>query len=431
MASLRNITLTPLGLLQYEAARHARRSSISSSRDSTINYHLDQAIGSYKSPMSMFRTLDEFEDAANLAFHPPQPYHVSEKATPALNASNCHNGQRKLAMGFIEFVCNYMQDNQNMSDEPVVIIYAGASASACASVSKLFPHLQIIMFDYATDLAQNGQLLTRVPSARVNATVITTPNKASRENELRRAICVDRDRLIACTEGAGEFDDDVAGLVVDLISEANANATPSSEKAKVLFVSDIRRDESGEEMIAEDMAMQKRWVEITGCERFMLKFRMPYKWTPKILDAYGSSGGKGKINYLGGSLYLQLYPPANSAELRLVGSSSSSTTDVKANAKEYDVGRIEDAVNLFNNVYRSHAVFGPEEAKYESVAEDAILRAAAELTGRDLAQVILDVDSVVPTIASNCALDTAIKRLNTKELHRETRDLIDMMRVAK
>jgi hypothetical protein len=373
MVSLRDIALTPLGLLKHEAARHARR-------DSTIRYHLDQAIGSYKTHhhLSMFRTLDEFDDVANLVLHPPEPYGIAEKATPSLNASNCHNGQRKLAMGLIEFVCNSV----NSPQEPAVIIYAGASASACASVSKLFPHVQIIMFDYARDLARDGQLRTRVPSARVNVTVITTPN---REFELRRAICVDRDRLIACTEGAGEFDDDVARFTVDLVSEA----TPS---AKVLFVSDIRRNDSDEEMIAQDMALQKRWVEIIGCDRFMLKFRMPYKWTQTILDAYGSSN-RGKINYLAGSLYLQLYPPANSAELRLVGS----TSDVK----EYDVGRIEDAVNLFNNVYRSHAVFGPGEAKYESVAEDAILRAAAELTGRDLAQVILDVDSVVPT---RCAI---------------------------
>ena len=373
MVSLRDIALTPLGLLKHEAARHARR-------DSTIRYHLDQAIGSYKTHhhLSMFRTLDEFDDVANLVLHPPEPYGIAEKATPSLNASNCHNGQRKLAMGLIEFVCNSV----NSPQEPAVIIYAGASASACASVSKLFPHVQIIMFDYARDLARDGQLRTRVPSARVNVTVITTPN---REFELRRAICVDRDRLIACTEGAGEFDDDVARFTVDLVSEA----TPS---AKVLFVSDIRRNDSDEEMIAQDMAIQRRWVEIIGCDRFMLKFRMPYKWTQTILDAYGSSN-RGKINYLAGSLYLQLYPPANSAELRLVGS----TSDVK----EYDVGRIEDAVNLFNNVYRSHAVFGPGEAKYESVAEDAILRAAAELTGRDLAQVILDVDSVVPT---RCAI---------------------------
>jgi hypothetical protein len=339
----------------------------------------------------MFRTLDEFDDVANLVLHPPEPYGIAEKATPSLNASNCHNGQRKLAMGFIEFVCNSGVDSQ----EPMVIIYAGASASACASVSKLFPHVQIIMFDYARDLAQDGQLRTRVPSARVNVTVITTPNRESRRIELRQAICVDRHRLIACTEGAGKFDDDVARFTVDLVSEA----TPS---AKVLFVSDIRRNDSDEEMIAQDMAIQRRWVEIIGCERFMLKFRMPYKWTQTILDAYGSSN-RGKISYLAGSLYLQLYPPASSAELRLVGS----TSDVK----EYDVGRIEDAVNLFNNVYRSHAVFGPGEAKYESVAEDAILRAAAELTGRDLAQVILDVDSVVPTISSSSSC--AIKRSNS------------------
>jgi hypothetical protein len=54
--------------------------------------------------------------------------------------------------------------------------------------------------------------------------------------------------------------------------------------------------------------------------------------------------------------------------------------------------------HLFNYVYRSHAVFGPGEAKYESVAEEAILRAAAEQTCLDLRHVRREVDSVVPGI---------------------------------
>lgn len=400
---LPNTCRTALGRLQYEAAKPRNQSS-------SIPYHLGRAIASYVSgqPFALFRTVDDFRKEACLDDHPADPYHDAVHATPTLNPFNSHNGQRKLAMGVLEFFVDSMR--QLPPGTPIVIVYAGASAAASAAIAKLFPHVQIIMFDYAPDLASGGRLLTR-GSDSVPTTIIQDARKDVRRDELRQAICVDKTRLIACANGeAGRFDDEVAKDVVDFVTQA-------SPDAKILFISDIRRDDKTEQTIAEDMMAQKKWVEISRCFRFMLKFRMPYQWTPNILAAFDSTEDK-KIKYLAGSLYLQLYPPATSAELRLVGSGTALET------AEYNVRQIEDTVNLFNNVYRSHAVFGPNNALYESVAENAIMRSAAHLVGRDPSDVLQDVNRVVPPMTYNSAIATARKRW--KELDDEGKAAIDL-----
>lgn len=401
----------PLERLRTEIARHSDGSS-------PVKYHLRKAISSHATPMELFRTVEGYKEAVDFATHRPSPYEVAKNETPALNASNCHNGQRKLAVALVEFVSDALASSSAFS---ATLVYVGASAAASAAVSKLFPRLRIIMFDYAPDLVEcrnnnniNGGsrdcLMTRAssgPEDKVAVTVIR--NVRDRESGLRTAIENDT-RLVACTGKAGWFDDGVAALLRRLLL--------ASPKNPLLFVSDIRKDNSDEVIITEDMIDQRRWVEMIGCSHFMLKFRVPFEWPDAVLAAFESTE-VGRIKYLAGTLYLQLYPPANSAELRLVGRPDARGAYA---TRFYDVFEIEDAMILFNQVYRSHALFGPDAVTYERAAEDAIMRAASEVTGMDLPRVVFEFNSVVPTVADNCALVTARKQW--KKLHDETKDLV-------
>lgn len=71
----------------------------------------------------------------------------------------------------------------------------------------------------------------------------------------------------------------------------------------VLFITDIR-DEPTEELIDEDLRMQKNWVRIINPEYSQLKFRSPRTYK--------------KYNYFEGIIYNQAYSPDTSTETRLV-----------------------------------------------------------------------------------------------------------------
>lgn len=146
----------------------------------------------------------------------------------------------------------------------------------------------------------------------------------------------------------------------------------------LLFISDIRvtvDDSDGfEESVFADMLSQQRWSVELGAAMSMFKFRMPFadsKTGPRdmrydytLLKGTGSKSHvamrkgvpkdpstvpKGTMVYLDGDIRLQLYPPSNSAETRLIVQQAANK---KYMLRAYDYTTYESTMNHFNSVTR-------------------------------------------------------------------------------
>ena len=114
----------------------------------------------------------------------------------------------------------------------------------------------------------------------------------------------------------------------------------------VLFVSDIRMGEAvhtlstaaANALVADDMAMQRRWVELMRPAAFSLKFRLPY-------SAAGAPSRP--IEYLAGEIRVQPWAPLSSTETRLVGGAGD-----WARTASYDPARYEAANYYLNTITR-------------------------------------------------------------------------------
>lgn len=164
-----------------------------------------------------------------------------------------HWGQRKLLMSEIEFLTEYSKPNDT-------VLYAG---SACGThltyLNKLFPTLKYVLVD----------------PAKFNKKLFSLKNFTIR-NEY--------------------FTEDLA--------KEYAN-----HKNDLLFISDIRRTPE-EEIVREDMEWQQNWVEIMKPRWSMLKFRLPWSYSPADYTK--------TTNYLDGKVYIQVWSPISSTETRLV-----------------------------------------------------------------------------------------------------------------
>lgn len=199
----------------------------------------------------------------------------------------------------------------------------------------------------------------------------------------------------------------------------------------LLFVSDVRGDDTSEEEIARDMRAQQRWAVLTGSEAYMFKFRVPYRWSKDIEQAYSDmnhmvvaaeiAGKKinlvrhetlkknkktekpsllllgmiktsekyDEIEYIDGDAYIQLYARPKTAELRLIGKRVGDTYKTRM----FKVSEIENKMATFNAFYRSHAQFFSGQSKsvynkndvfagYDQIAEFAIAAQCSELVGK-------------------------------------------------
>lgn len=108
----------------------------------------------------------------------------------------------------------------------------------------------------------------------------------------------------------------------------------------VLMISDIRRNETLEELIDDDNRLHIRWIERLKPAYSQLKFRIPRLRdnNGEIIDEY---------NYLDGMIYLQYYARHTSTETRLVVDGSN------IRYKKYSLGEYENRLYNFNRNYRS------------------------------------------------------------------------------
>jgi len=102
-----------------------------------------------------------------------------------------------------------------------------------------------------------------------------------------------------------------------------------------------KAEKENEELVLNDMRLQRRWVEIIQPVKAHLKFRLPYSYTwQKNTD----------FDYFDGDIYRQAWAPQTSTETRLV-------PDVKALPRKWNSKLYEKMLFYHNNVIREHAVF--------------------------------------------------------------------------
>ena len=303
----------------------------------TMKKHVDVARSSYDEPLKLTRTVEEFVefvekiDAKHLTYQ-------EILQNKELTLFNCHHGQKKLVMSLLEFVAEALKALK-VPQRDLIVVYPGASGLAVAVAMSIFKEVTFYLYDPAPNTVD------LIPANRRSEFSICR-TKASRIEK--------RDRVTIFTDKAGFFDD--------------AEALKFAAFPNVLLVSDVRMV-NREVKIAEDMRNQQRWAVLCGAVGYMFKFRIPYQWNAEIADCYDvrhlknanpaakiqivKSSGSG-IPYLDGRLFIQLYPKATTAELRLIGFAPK---QLSYKVKTYDVKEIEDALALFNAVYRSHAVY--------------------------------------------------------------------------
>jgi hypothetical protein len=191
---------------------------------------------------------------------------------PRKKYSTIHHGQRKLLISEIEF----MTLHSNPGD---IVVYVGAAdGEHINDLVKMFPDITYYLYDMRNEWnikeSDNVHIYT-----------------------LRNGFDVDQVKNLDLTN--------------------------------MLFISDIRTNETDDEAVVRDMNMQMNWVLQINPKASLLKFRFPWHYH------------QDKINYLDGDLYYQAFAKHTSAETRLMSTRPYST-------KEYDWDKYNDVLYNFN-----------------------------------------------------------------------------------
>eukprot|EP00873_Tetraselmis_striata_P034020 jgi/Tetstr1/454284/TSEL_041203.t1 len=307
------------------------------------------------SEVPVYRTVEEFAEVCSPA---APPYHTMSKLRTAsghflrdeLQFGNCHDGQTKLTLTLLEFIQGAV-DSARVSgapDAPMHLVYVGASSVAANAARIAFPGIRQTIFDPATNM------MTLMPAAYRKAATIADSAATGLTPE---------PKILAV---ADFFRDDTA-------KRLRAQRLRPGET--LLFVSDIRNDAKSGDAIASDMLAQQRWARLMKCDRYVLKFRIPFEDRQEVLEKYRRgapatvrSDGK-SMHYLGGDLVIQPYSPVGSAELRLVGQRRGNGL----RSAVHDIERIEDLVFAHNHFWRGNAVFDGGVSPYDLAVERKVM----------------------------------------------------------
>ena len=341
--------------------------------------HLEHVILSKYTPLLFARTLDDMKMNADMAYKAQS----SSKKINDLSLFNCHDGQRKLTLGYLEFIAKSISDLRCAAND-VFIIYAGSSGLASAIAATIFPDVMMAMYD------PDPNTVKYLPKGDNIKPVIYRNTPFLPANSLRLS------PLMVFTDKAGWFDDDVAAYGRDVLF-------PLSKRKHLLFVSDVRADTKETEII-NDMKAQMRWTILLNCDYYMHKFRLPYYdsmdeiktykdmyenidhlrpfWKSKqhLIKNFGHRNDPTSLLYIDGEMYIQPFGPQRTTEFRLIGKPNSLK---KFAFRYYNVRRIENQAALFNNVYRGYGSYyyqnkdvtymPPYVSSYEKITEFHIL----------------------------------------------------------
>jgi len=228
----------------------------------------------------------------------------------------CHWGQKKLLLSEIQLftkICKTL-NIKKLSD--YIVVYIGAADGTHLPILfKMFPELSWLLYD---------------------------PNKFN--NNVKG-------------DNVKKFNQFFLDETVEHVKKNNIN------NKKIILISDIRVEPT-EEQIMSDMINQANWGMEMNAIFMYLKFRLPYdlenNFIPKSLNDLKFN--KKYINnpdlisdntlYLDGILYLQLYPPPYSTELRLFVKQDNNG---KYNLKSYNHVDIENKLFFYNSKVRGTA----------------------------------------------------------------------------
>lgn len=251
----------------------------------------------------------------------------------------CHWGQRKLFFSEMEFF-SMIAKHHDLSKYLVVYIGA-ATGSHTQELLNYFPELNYLLYD---------------------------PNKFDIKPDKRIIIKTGKD---------GFFTDDKVDEVLKI-----------ADGRKIIYISDIRL-EAKEEVIMNDMFYQQRWGINMNADFMMLKMRLPYY--------YGDNKGKIFVDekldnarlkilnnkspntmlYLDGQIFLQIYPPTNSTETRLM---LKKNKDGTYNMKYHDFKKYDGQLNYYNKYDRmsNYKFKESEQLKYHLLGYDDSIQIATE-----------------------------------------------------
>jgi len=212
-----------------------------------------------------------------------------------------HVGQRKLLITEIEFLTRF-----STPGESIYVVYAGAAGGKHhETLDQMFPNLHFMLYDPNPFSIQPGQ------NREIFQELFTTSTAQQLTTRFKR------------------------------------------EGKRCLFISDVRRIGTGsslmrQQLILDDLQMQKIWLQILNPGASLLKFVMPYPM----------SGIPDVITYLDGIVFLQPWAGSTSTETRLL------VTNNRA-LNNYEVRRYEEVMFYHNTVTRTtyyHQIEGlPEE----------------------------------------------------------------------
>lgn len=323
--------------------------------------HIKLIIESKKNPLEFSRSLRDISDEV---IPSDIPYHdmANSALIRELTFYNCHDGQRKLTLGFLDFISKSI-NHLKCTPNDIFVVYAGSSGLASAIGSNFFPGLQMALYD------PNPNIMDFLPlKSRDQVTIHKTKTQ------------IKWSPLMIFTDKAGWFNDNTVKYLKN-------NLIPESKRKYVVFISDIRA-ETGEINIAHDMRSQMRWTMMLKSQMYMHKFRLPYfddENQKKIKDLYENlehiypylkpryetfdkkeKDNSNAILYLDGDMMIQPYGPPRTTECRLIGCPHSTKG---YQFRYYNVKSIENKIALFNSLYRSYASYKKEEYNYTSSFE--------------------------------------------------------------
>jgi hypothetical protein len=232
--------------------------------------------------------------------------------------SKCHWGQKKLLLSEIQFFTRICKTLNTKSLKDFAVVYVGSAAGNHLPILyNLFPDLLWLLYDPAPFSKEVMKHPTKDKSVFVYNMFFTD----------------------------------------DTLDHVRKNC----QGRQILFISDIRV-ENKEATIIKDMRDQAFWATELNSPFMLLKFRLPYE----ELDTIPKSNLQFKLNdklftnpdfkttknmiYLKGDIYLQIFPPPYSGELRLYVEQKNG----KYEFAEYDYLDIENRLVFFNSYIRPY-----------------------------------------------------------------------------
>lgn len=232
--------------------------------------------------------------------------------------TRCHWGQKKLLLTEIQFLTQVCKKVKSLSEYTIVYI-GSADGRHFPIVYNMFPGLVWLLYD---------------------------PNKFSKgvmnHPDINKSIFV---------------------YNMFFTDETISHVKSHSKSRKILFISDIRVMPS-EEAVMVDMINQAKWSMALGADFMMFKFRLPYttKENPvipktikdlridsKLVANPNIIAQKDEMLYLKGDMFLQVYPPIHSTEVRLHVEKS---RDGKYELATYNYKDIEEKMFYYNTYMR-------------------------------------------------------------------------------